>query len=77
MTILEFIEKWRGDESGTWVETPCALFWARSYNMDAKQLRKMATDYLALTIAKRTPCSHRRASRIVQFLDLPSVHGLV
>ena len=57
MTEKEFIEKWIADEQGFWIESACALFWARSYGMPREFLTAMSNDYLSVPIENRAPCS--------------------
>lgn len=57
MTEQEFIAKYRGNETGFWVESASALFWARSYNMPTDELREMAWDYASIPLKNPAACS--------------------
>lgn len=66
MSEQDFIEKWRGEESGFWSECACALFWAKSYKMHQLRLAEMSTDYLSVDIEHRAPCSQQLAYQSIQ-----------
>ena len=66
MSEQEFIEKWRGKESGMWAESACALYWARCYGMHPLRLTEMSVDYMSVPVEKRAPCSERMASQVIR-----------
>lgn len=44
----QFIQKYKGSETGHWASTPSLCFWAASYQMSPERLKEMSTDFLSI-----------------------------